>query len=396
MISISKLYMGNAETADRLRYGHAAQATASAEPAQAVAPHRRPVVVWNVTRACNLRCKHCYAQSDTRVDGAELSTDAGRRLIDDLASYAIPVLLFSGGEPLRRPDCLELIGHATAQGLRVSISTNGTLIDDALAERLHALRVAYVGVSLDGLRAAHERFRAQPGCFDQTLAGIRACRRAGLKVGVRFTMTRDNVGDIPAVFDLLEAEAIPRICFYHLVSSGRGAQLQGSDLSAEEMRRTLDLIIDRTRADQERGATREVLTVDNYADAAYLHLRMQREAHPNAQAALELLRANGGNSSAVGFGCVSWDGTVYADQFLRTEALGNVLERPFSAIWEDTSSPLMAKLKDKKRYVGGRCASCRFLDLCGGNLRARALSATGDLWAPDPACYLTDAEIGRP
>jgi radical SAM protein with 4Fe4S-binding SPASM domain len=225
------------------------------------------------------------------------------------------------------------------------------------------------------------------------LAGIVACQEAGIKVGLRFTMNRLNVQEIPAILDLLEAMDIPRICFYHLVYAGRGSKLMDEDLSHAETRAAVDLIIDRTEDLHRRGKPKEVLTVDNHADGPYLYLRLLREGSPRAAEVLELLQMNEGNSSGRGIGCISWDGSVHADQFWRHYSFGNVRQRPFSEIWADLSNPLMNRLKDKKPWVKGRCAECRWLELCGGNFRVRAEAATGDLWAPDPACYLTDAEI---
>jgi radical SAM protein with 4Fe4S-binding SPASM domain len=263
-----------------------------------------------------------------------------------------------------------------------------------MAAELKDVGLSYVGVSLDGMEEVNDRFRGRTGAFREALAGIRNCRAAGLKVGLRFTMNRMNAGEIPAIFDLLEAEAIPRVCFYHLVYAGRGSQMMDQDLSHEDTRSAVDLIIDRTRDLHDRGMDKEVLTVDNHADGPYLYLRMKREGNPRVGEVMELLGMNEGNSSGRGIGCVSWDGEVHADQFWRHHGFGNVRERPFSEIWSDTADPLMSRLKDKKRYVKGRCASCRWLDICAGNFRVRAEAATGDLWAPDPACYLTDEEIG--
>jgi radical SAM protein with 4Fe4S-binding SPASM domain len=239
----------------------------------------------------------------------------------------------------------------------------------------------------------NDRFRRKKGAFKDALEGIRNCQEVGLKVGLRFTMNRLNISEISAIFDLIENMDIPRVCFYHLVYAGRGSGLIDQDLSHIDRRRVLDLIMDRTRAFHEQGKAKEVLTVDNHADGPYLYLRMLREENPRAEEVLQLLKMNEGNNSGRGIGCISWDGSVYADQFWRHHSFGNVLERPFSRIWTDLSDPLMARLKDKKRYVHGRCASCRWLDICAGNFRVRAEAATGDLWAPDPACYLTDEEI---
>ncbi|MCG6538047.1 MAG: SPASM domain-containing protein, partial [Syntrophales bacterium LBB04] len=231
------------------------------------------------------------------------------------------------------------------------------------------------------------------GAFEQTMHGTRACREAGIKVGTRFTVNRQNAGEIPFIFDLIEKESIPRVCFYHLVYTGRGSSLIREDLTAVETRSVMDLIMDRTRNLFARGLPREVLTVDNHADGPYLYLRLLKEDPARAAEVMALLKMNEGNSPGNGIGCVSWDGEVYADQFWRGLSFGNVRSRPFSEIWSDQTNELLMKLKQKKRYVTGRCARCRWLDVCAGNLRTRAESVTGDLWAPDPACYLTDEEI---
>ena len=278
--------------------------------------------------------------------------------------------------------------------MRVVISTNGTLITKKLAAELKDIGMSYVGVSLDGIGETHDRFRGVPGVFDRTIKGIRMARDAGIKVGIRFTMNRLNAVDIPGVFDLIEREEIPRACFYHLVYSGRGSELMKEDLSHAETRKTVDLIMDRTRDLFDRGKPKEVLTVDNHADGPYIYLRLLKEDPKRAQEVLKLLQMNKGNSSGHGIGCVSWDGEVHADQFWRSISFGNVKDRPFSEIWQDTSNELMKRLKDKKAYVGGRCATCRWLDVCGGNFRARS-EAVGDLWGEDPACYLSDREIGQ-
>jgi 12,18-didecarboxysiroheme deacetylase len=391
MIGVSKLYCGTVEPSDPIRYGRMSGD---------LPPHllqfsidKMPVVVWNVTRACNLNCVHCYARSTEKAREDELSTPQAMTVIDDLVDFGTPVILLSGGEPMMRPDLMDIAAYAVDKGLRVVISTNGTLIDRQKAEDLKNLGLSYVGVSLDGREEVHDRFRRKKGAFRDALKGIRNCQEAGIKVGLRFTMNSLNKGEIPSIFDLLEDMDIPRVCFYHLVYAGRGTELIDQDLSHEESRKAVDLIMDLTRDMHERGLPKEVLTVDNHADGPYIYLRMLREENPRAEEVLQLLKMNEGNSSGRGIGCISWDGSIYADQFWRHHSFGNVMEKPFSKIWTDLSDPLMARLKDKKRYVKGRCAGCRWLDICAGNFRVRAEAATGDLWAPDPACYLTDEEI---
>ncbi len=392
MIGISKLYCGTIEASDALRYGresgdlpsHLLQFSAD----------KKPVVVWNMTQACNLKCVHCYAHAVEKGKGKELTTGEARTMIDDLAAFGAPVILFSGGEPLMRRDLLPLAHYAVDKGMRAVISTNGTLITKEKAKGLKDVGLSYVGVSLDGMQEVNDRFRGKKGAFEQAVAGMRNCQEVGLKVGLRFTINRMNVDEVPRIFDLIEESNIPRVCFYHLVYAGRGSELVTEDLSHEDTRRIVDLIINRTKEMVDRGISKEVLTVDNHADGPYLYLRMEREDNPRAKDVLDLLKMNEGNSSGRGIGCISWDGSVHADQFWRYHSFGNILDRPFSQIWTDLSDPLMAWLKEKKKHVKGRCAACQWLDVCAGNFRVRAEAVTGDLWAPDPACYLTDKEIG--
>jgi 12,18-didecarboxysiroheme deacetylase len=392
MIGISKLYCGAVEAGDVLRY-HGRQAKDLPSHLLQFSADKKPVVVWNVTRRCNLKCLHCYAQATAGAAPDELSHAEALGLLQDLKDFGVPVVLFSGGEPLMRPDLLDLVAWTVKHGMRAVISTNGTLIDAAMARRLKALGLSYVGISLDGVQATHDRFRGEAGAFAAAMAGVRRCQEAGLKVGLRFTISRLNFQEVPAIFDLVEEHHIPRICFYHLVYAGRGSRLVDEALSHTQTRTLVDLICARTRRLFDAGRQVEVLTVDNHADGPYIFLKLLREDPVRAAEVLELLKMNEGNNSGRGIGCVSWDGQVHADQFWRHHSFGNVSQRPFSAIWTDLSEPLMARLKDKKRYVTGRCAACRWLDTCGGNFRVRAEALTGDLWAPDPACYLTDQEI---
>ena len=391
MIGISKLYCGTVESSDVLRYGKKSKDLPS--HLLQFSEDKKPVVVWNCTRTCNLKCVHCYSQSDNKKYD-ELSTEQGEDLIRDLAEFGSPVILFSGGEPLTRKDVFHLAKFARELGLRVVFSTNGTLIDEKMAAKLKDIDVSYVGISLDGLRETNDKFRGIEGAFDRALRGIRNCAAAGIKVGLRFTINKRNVVDVPKIFDLIEEENIPRICFYHLVYAGRGTKLIEEDLSLEESRKVVDLIIDRTAQLHKKGKPTEVLTVDNHADGAYLYMRMERENSPRKDDVLELLKMNGGNSTGIGIGCVSWDGEVYADQFWRHHSFGNVKERKFSEIWTDTSEPLMGKLKNRKPHLKDSCPKCRWLDICNGNFRVRAEAISGDLWGNDPACYLTDEEIG--
>ncbi len=395
MIGISKLYCGTVEPSDALRYGR----DSSKLPSHLLqfSKDKKPVVVWNMGRRCNLRCIHCYAQSKDIEYTNELTTQQGKELIDDLAKFGAPVILFSGGEPLMRPDLPELAQYARSKGMRAVISTNGTLIDKKMAKVLKEIGLSYVGVSLDGMRETNDKFRGVKGAFDLALQGMRNCLAEGIKVGLRFTVNKKNVKDIPAIFDLLENENIPRVCFYHLVYAGRGSKLVNEDLTHEESRKTLDLIMDRTKAVHDKGFPMEVLTVDNHCDGPYVYFRLLKEDKARAQEVFELLKMNQGNSSGIGIACVSWDGSVHADQFWRHYSFGNVRERKFSEIWMDTSNELMRGLKNRKPLIkanADRCARCKWFDICNGNFRVRAEAIYGNIWADDPACYLTKEELG--
>jgi 12,18-didecarboxysiroheme deacetylase len=391
MIGISKLYCGTVEPSDALRYGR----MSSKLPSHLLqfSSDKRPVIVWNITQRCNLKCVHCYAHAKNIAFDSELSTTEGKNLLDDLAEFGVPVILFSGGEPLTRKDLPELAAYAVKKGMRAVISTNGTLITPQKAQTLKKIGLSYVGISLDGMEEINDRFRGVKGAFRSALEGMENCKKAGIKVGLRFTINKSNVAEIPKIFKLLQEMDIPRACFYHLVYAGRGTDLVKEDLSHQESRKAVDLIMDLTKKLHDKGHSKEVLTVDNHADGPYLYLRLLKENPERAREVLELLQMNEGNSSGIGIGCISWDGEVHADQFWRHYSFGNVKDRPFSEIWTDTSDPLMKKLKEKKKHAKGRCATCKWLDICAGNFRVRSEAVTGDIWAPDPACYLTDEEI---
>ncbi len=388
MINLTKMYCGLGSDSDNLRYGNAAR-TATLPSV------KRPVVVWTVSRRCNLHCVHCYADSENREYPGELSVDEGRRMLEDLAQFQVPALLLSGGEPLAHPHIFDLAAYAVSLGLRPTLSTNGTLIDRPTAERIKESGFRYVGISFDGLGKVNDRFRGKQGAFEAALAGVRHLKAVGQRVGLRFTLTRRNVEALPQIFELVEREGIERVCFYHLVYSGRGSRLAHDDLSHAETRDALERICGWAVALKSLGLPVEILTVDNHVDGVYLYLKLLQEDPERAAAARRLLEANGGgaNSSGVGIANIDALGDVHPDQFWQTHTLGNVRERPFSQIWTDETDPLLAGLRNRLPLLKGRCGACRWKPMCGGSFRVRALQTHGDPWAPDPACYLTDEEI---
>ncbi len=393
MISISRLLCDTISPGDSLRYRE--KAPRFPEINQPMDGISRPVVVWNCTRQCNLHCLHCYASAGSQRASEEMNTEAGKAFIRDLADFGVPVLLFSGGEPLLREDLFELASLAGEQGIRLALSTNGTLITETIANKISRLGFAEVGISLDGIGASNDRFRGKNGAYQASLNGIRNCITAGLRVSLRLTITRFNYQEIPAIFRLIEEEGIDRVCFYHLAYSGRADNLKGDDISHFQTRSVVDMICEYTLDLHRRGLPKEVLTVGNHADGIYLYLKLRQQDPPRADKVRELLRSNGGNNSGIRIGAVDDLGNVHPDQFWWHYSLGNVRQRKFGDIWMDTSEPLMQGLKNRKNLLKGRCSRCQYLDLCNGNLRVRAEAVFGDVWAEDPACYLNDEEIGR-
>ena len=389
MISVSRLLCGTASPGDALRYREPAT---DKDPAAVGMP--APVVVWNCTGRCNLRCIHCYASAADRDANGQMDTAAGRQFISDLAEFRVPVILFSGGEPLLRKDIFELAEFASKKGIRIALSTNGTLIDAATADIIQQTGFAEVGISLDGTSATNDLFRGKEGAYREALQGIRHCTVRGIRVSLRLTITAYNHREIPNIFDLVEAEGIDRVCFYHLAYSGRGDGLRGQDVTHARARRAVDIICERTLDMHRRGLKKEVLTVGNHADGVYLYLKMLRQDPGRAAKMLHLLRMNGGNNAGLRIGAVDDRGNVHPDQFWQNQTLGNVTQRKFGDIWSDTSQPLLQGLRNRKKLLKGRCSRCKFLDICNGNLRVRAEAVYGDIWAEDPACYLNEKETG--
>lgn len=354
---------------------------------------KKPVVVWNITKRCNLFCAHCYSNSLDRDYPEELTMEEGFATIDDLARFGVPVIIFSGGDPLLHGGIFVLAQYARARGIRCVLSTNGTLIDRDLAAAIKESGFLYVGVSLDGIGETNDRFHGMEGAFEKALKGLKHCREEGIRTGVRFTMNKMTIRDLPAIFDLVEKENIPRLYLSHLVYSGRGKRIKEYDLTHEETKWAVDRIFERTKDFHRRGLDKDVLTGNNDADGVYLYLKLRRDFPERAERIYSLLKARGGNSSGTAIGCIDHEGNVHADQFWSHHSFGNVKERPFSEIWTDVGDPLMKGLKDKTKMLKGRCSQCRYLEICGGNYRVRAESSTGDVWGDDPACYLTDDEI---
>ena len=384
MINISKLYCGLAGTSDDLRYS---------------AKTFGPVVVFNCTNQCNLNCLHCYSSSGPDSVTNLLTIEQAEKLFTELSELKSPVILFSGGEPLLRNDLFELLIAAGKRNLQIVLSTNGTLIDADTAKRLADAGVSYIGISIDGDKNFHDSFRQKKGCFDAALEAFENCRKAGLRTGLRFTITRQNCNQIPFIFELAAEEGIRRICFYHLIRTGRAKNLEGQTLNPVDTRKTVDTIIDKISYYVKKGLIDEVLTVGNHCDGPYLLLRMQKETKnsklktQNFSKAKELLQINGGNRIGEKIVCIGPDGNVYPDQFWCNYSIGNIKDKSFKDIWNNSEDMALNKLRNKSKFADKRCLSCKWFDYCRGNYRFLGADTADENWLNEPACYLTDREI---
>lgn len=391
MVRCSALLCGSATVSEALRQHGRDSRQLPAHLLQFSADYR-PIVVWNLTNRCNLRCEHCYINAEDRGYADELSNEEAKAFITDVATMQCPVLLFSGGEPLVRPDAFELAAFATGLGLRPVLSTNGTLITPEVAAKLKEVGMQYIGVSIDGLPDTHDRFRGHKGAFEEAMAGIRNAAAAGLRTGVRFTAHAENAAELPALLDRIAREGIPRFCLYHLVYAGRGGEMIGRDTDLETKRATISTMIEKTLEFHGKGLEIELLTVDNHADGIFIQHYLTEREPERAKEVQDLVSMHGGCSAGGKMANVDPYGNVHPCQFWGHLTLGNVRERKFSEIWNDPDNEFLGQLRNKEAHLKGRCGTCSYRSLCGG-CRVRAEAVTGDLWEADPACYLTDAEI---
>lgn len=352
-----------------------------------------PVVIWNLIRRCNLTCKHCYTTSTDINFPNELSTPEIYTVMNDLKAFKVPVLILSGGEPLLHPDIFAISRRAKDMGFYVALSTNGTKISADNIDEIAGINYQYIGVSLDGIKDTHDQFRRVQGSFDQALHGIHLCLEKGIKVGLRFTLTQDNAQDFPALLQLMDDHNIDKFYLSHLNYGGRGNKNRKDDAHFAMTRDAMDLLFETSYEWLKEGKDREFVTGNNDADAVYFLHWVARNFPDKVGHIKAKLEQWGGNASGVNVANIDNLGNVHPDTFWWHYELGNVKERPFSEIWPDTSDPLMAGLKQHPRPLEGRCARCHYQEICNGNTRVRAAQTTGNFWAEDPGCYLTDSEI---
>ncbi|WP_456431439.1 radical SAM protein [Nitratifractor sp.] len=348
------------------------------------------IAIWNFTNRCNLACRHCYSYADPNSEDF-LSTDFILSSIPELRKAGIRFVIFSGGEPLIRKDIFTIAEAMRAVGIVTYLSTNGLYINEKNVDRIIET-FNYIGISIDGIEAVHDAFRGLEGAYRRSLDAIALIQRHGGNAGIRFTLTGETKGSFYDIFDLAERIGVNKIYISHLVYSGRGLENLKIDISPEERRKFVEFIIDKAFRYREEGRKIDIVTGNMEMDAI-LFLEKFGERYPELRDEMERrLRSWGGNSAGRKLVNIDWKGNVKPDPFFPV-TIGNMTERPFSEIWLDEGNDLLARLREHPRRISGKCAECGMIDICNGGSRSRAWAIHGDLWAEDPSCYLSRAEI---
>ncbi len=388
MIGITKLVTDRTGPSDRLRYGVKGK-TPDHHTFESEGKYH-PVVVWNITESCNLACKHCYYSAVLGRKPITIPFDEVTQVIDQLAEEKVPVLLLSGGEPLIRPDILDIASHAAEKGMRPVFSTNGTLIrKPEYARRMADHGANYVGISIDGSESSHDDFRQRRGSYAKSIKAIETCIEAGLRVSIRFTVTEANADDLDGVLDLAGELGVDRFCLYHLVPTGRARR--DGDISQPRRRRIVEQLCE--RAERE---TYEILTVDNPADGPLAWFWAKKHRPDRADDIKAKLISQRGDGTGRRIVEIDHNGDVHPNQFWLDTTLGNVRKQSFRSIWnpenKEDAHPLLQDLRRTSWPLEGRCGECTLKSVCGG-FRARARNMTGSHWGEDPSCPLTSEEI---
>ncbi|MCP5074162.1 MAG: heme d1 biosynthesis radical SAM protein NirJ [Rhodobacteraceae bacterium] len=354
----------------------------------------KPVVIWNLTRRCNLKCRHCYTVSADVDFPGELSHKQAIETLEDLGRFQVPAIILSGGEPLDRKDLFTIAKRARELTRVLALSTNGTKIHDETADQVAEIGFDYVGISIDGIGATNDWFRGVDGAFEAAVRGVRELKNRGVKVGLRFCLTEGTQHHLPDLLQLCDDEGVDKFYLSHLVYAGRGDKNRGEDAHHLMTRKAMDLLIERAWQTASDFTPLDIVTGNNDADAGYFLDWAARNFEAAKVGYLrDHLTAWGGNSSGLGVANIDFVGDVHPDTYWSDYTVGNVKETPFSTLWTG-SDPMLATLRTRPRPLKGRCGACKLRDVCGGNTRIRALQLTGDPWAEDPACYLTNSEIG--
>lgn len=337
-------------------------------------------IAWEITGQCNLHCIHCRSSSDMEKESSELSTEEAKRLVDEIAGYASPVLVLSGGEPLLREDWFELARYGTEKGLRMCLATNGTRVDEKVCTQILEADIQMVSLSLDGSTAEiHDDFRQQPGAFQGVMKAVEYFNRFRIPFLINSSFTKRNQANIPQVYELARKLGAKAWYMFMIVPTGRAGETVDELISGQDYEKILLWHYER-----ERDET-EILMRPTCAPHYYRIIR-QRSLEEGRQWKPRSLRF----ATGVAKGCLAGQHIAFIDRFGHVmpcsyfpESAGNLREASFQRIWEE--SPLLFALRDFKRYQG-KCGSCEYLRVCGG-CRARASALNhGNFLAEEPFC----------
>ncbi len=335
------------------------------------------LIAWELTGACNLECVHCRASATKERDSNELSTEEAKRFIDDVANFAKPVIILTGGEPLIRDDIYEIAQYGSDKGMRMVLATNGVLITPDVGRRLKGAGIRRVGISIDGASAkTHEEFRGISGAFDGALKGISALKEAGLSLQINTTITRRNLDEMPKILDLALELGAEALHLFMLVPTGRGEILRNEEIPSEEYERALNWFYDMQK---EVSIQLKATCAPHYF--RIMHQRRKQEGAPIGTGEGEFSAMTKGCLGGTGFCFVSKIGEVYPCGYLPALA-GNIREQPFEEIWRN--SRVFNDLRDVDK-LKGKCGRCEYKRVCGG-CRARAYAKTGDYLVEEPYC----------
>ena len=337
------------------------------------------LVIWEVTQACDLACVHCRASAQPGRDPFELTTQEGFHLLDEIRTFGDPLMVFTGGDPLKRPDLFELLGHSVQIGLRTTVTPSATpLLTAEAIERFRQTGVARMAVSLDGPDApSHDGFRRVEGSFDRTIFALDHARRVGLETQINTTVTRHNLGRLTEIAGRVAESGAKLWSVFFLVVTGRAAASQ--DLKAEEYEEVFEFLYETSKT-----APFDIKTTEAQHYRRYVAQRRKAggaAAPVNGSGPAGIIQRQAGINDGKGFVFVSHTGEIYPSGFLPLGG-GSVRRDSLGAVYRDAS--LFRALRDSGN-LEGKCGDCEYRNLCGGS-RSRAYAVTGDYLAEEPCC----------
>ena len=349
------------------------------------------IIIWNFTNRCNLTCRHCYSYADPNSKDF-LTTKLIVDSIKDLKSAGVRFVIFSGGEPLIRKDIFDIADKMREEGIITYLSTNGLYINEKNVDKIIE-KFNYIGISIDGIEDIHDDFRGLKGAYKKSIASIELIQAHGGNAGIRFTMTKETQDSFYDIFRLAEELKVDKLYLSHLVYSGRGLENLKMDISKEKRIEFVNFIIDKALKYQKEGKKMDIVTGNMEMDAIILLEKFSKEYPHLKDEMIKRLKNWGGNSAGKRLGNINSIAEVKPDPFFPF-VVGDMNKKSFNEIWLDDENDILNKLRVTPRKISGKCRDCKVIDICNGGSRSRAYAISGDLWAEDPSCYLSDEQRG--